>query len=81
LQILLLESEHNTRGIMTLPSNGRKLDQNEISSIKNAVKEAGIGQIHPEKMEAFAESMVEDLKIKGNATKSKGWRTTNALSE
>ena len=81
MQVLLLESEHNTRGIMTLQSNGKKLDENEISSIKKAVKEAGIGQIHPEKMEAFAESMVEDLKIKGNATKNTGWRTVNALSD
>jgi hypothetical protein len=64
---------------MTLPSEGRKLDQNEISSIENAVKEAGIQQIHPEKMEAFAESMVQ--KLKGNATNAQGWRTTSALNE
>tara|TARA_R100000278_G_C5420962_1_gene146548 strand:- start:305 stop:469 length:165 start_codon:yes stop_codon:yes gene_type:complete len=47
---------------MTLPSNGRKLDKNEISSIENAVKEAGIQQIHPEKMEAFADELVSRLK-------------------
>ena len=29
---------------MTLPKDGRKLDQNEIKSIKNAVEEAGIPQ-------------------------------------
>ena len=29
---------------MTLPKDGRKLDQNEIESIKNAVEEAGIPQ-------------------------------------
>ena len=39
---------------MTLPKDGRKLDQNEIDSIKNAVEEAGIPQIHPDKMESFA---------------------------
>ena len=39
---------------MTLPSDGRKLDQNEVNSIENAVKEAGIQQIHPDKMEALS---------------------------
>ena len=47
---------------MTHPSEGRKLTDNEIYSITNAVKEAGIQQIHPDKMEAFADSMVEKLK-------------------
>jgi len=47
---------------MTLPSNGKKLDQNEIYSITNAVKEAGIQQIHPDKMESFAEYLVEKLR-------------------
>lgn len=47
---------------MTLPSEGRKLDENEINSIKNAVKDAGIQQIHPDKMEAFAEHLVNKLK-------------------
>ena len=45
---------------MTLPSEGRKLD-NEINSIENAVRE-GIQQIHPDKMEAFAEHLVDKLK-------------------
>ena len=44
---------------MTLPKDGKKLDQNEIDSIKNAVEEAGIPQIHPDKMESFAEYLVE----------------------
>ena len=63
---------------MTLPSQGRKLTDNEIYSITNAVKDAGIQQVHPEKMEAFAEWMVERLKeepstsLKGNATIEKG---------
>ena len=47
---------------MTLPSDGRKLDENEVSSIENAVKEAGIQQIHPDKMEAFADELVSRLK-------------------
>ena len=44
---------------MTLPKDGKKLDQNEIESIKNAVGEAGIPQIHPDKMEEFAEYLVQ----------------------
>ena len=47
---------------MTLPSDGKKLSENEIYSIKNAVNEAGIQQIHPEKMEAFAEYLVRKVK-------------------
>ena len=47
---------------MTLPSDGKKLDQNEVNSIENAVKEAGIQQIHPDKMEAFADELVSRLK-------------------
>ena len=50
---------------MTHPSNGRKLDQNEVDSIENAVKEAGIQQIHPDKMEAFADELVSRLKGAG----------------
>ena len=51
---------------MTLPSNGRKLDQNEVNSIENAVKEAGIQQIHPDKMEAFADELVSKLRVLAN---------------
>lgn len=47
---------------MTLPSQGKKLSQSEIYSITNAVKDAGIQQIHPEKMESFAEYLVSKLK-------------------
>ena len=47
---------------MTLPNDGKKLDANEIYSIENAVQEAGITQIHPEKMESFAEYLVQKLK-------------------
>lgn len=49
---------------MTLPSEGRKLNENEIYSIENAVRDAGIQQIHPDKMEAFAKHLVE--KLQGN---------------
>ena len=47
---------------MTLPSKGKKLSINEIESITNAVKESGIQQIHPDKMEAFAEYLVSKMK-------------------
>ena len=52
---------------MTLPSKSKKLNKNEIHSIENAVKDAGIQQIHPEKREAFAEHMVEKLKCSGKS--------------
>ena len=64
---------------MTLPSKSKKLDQNEIYSINNAVKEAGIQQIHPDKMEAFAEHLVSKLKnIHETPT---AWRKGGPLEE
>ena len=62
---------------MTLPSKSKKLDENEVYSITNAVKEAGIQQIHPEKMEAFADHLVEKLK----SQEPKPWRTGNPLED
>ena len=47
---------------MTLPKDGIKLTDNQIYSIENAVDEAGIQQIHPDKMESFAEYLVEKLR-------------------
>ena len=64
---------------MTLPSKGKKLDQNEIYSINNAVKEAGIQQIHPDKMEAYAEHLVNELR--NTHEKPRPWRTGGALEE
>ena len=68
---------------MTLPSNGKKLTEKEEKSMEIALKEAGIRAIHPERMEALAESMVEKLKTppKGQATNKKGWRTCSALND
>ena len=65
---------------MTLPSDSRKLDENEIYSINNAVKEAGIVQIHPDKMEAFADHLVQQLKKKP-APEPRPWRTGGPLEE
>jgi hypothetical protein len=47
---------------MTLPSQGKKLTSNEIESIQIAVNDVGIRAIHPEKMEAFAEYLVQKMK-------------------
>ncbi len=68
---------------MTLPKNGRKLTENEEKSMEIALKEAGIRSIHPERMEALADSMVEKLKepAKGHATNTKGWRTCSPLND
>ena len=47
---------------MTLPSNAKKLSDQEAESIQLAVKEAGIRAVHPEKMEALADRLVQNLK-------------------
>ena len=62
---------------MTLPSKSQKLTENELESIKIAVKDVGLTAIHPEKMEAFAENMVENLKNRA----PRPWRTGGALEE
>lgn len=68
---------------MTLPKNGKKLTKIEEESMEIALKEAGIVAIHPERMEALADSMVEKLKgqVKGHATNTKGWRTCSPLND
>jgi len=47
---------------MTLPKNGKKLTDIEEKSMKIALKEAGIRAIHPERMEALADYLVEKVK-------------------
>ena len=47
---------------MTLPSHKQKLTERELESIQIALKDSGIRAIHPEKMEAFAQNMVERLR-------------------
>ena len=47
---------------MTLPSKSKKLCNKEMNSIENAVKDAGIRAIHPDKMEEWAEHLVRKLK-------------------
>ena len=65
--------------LMTLPANGKKLTEKEAESMQIALKEADIRAIHPDRMEALAESMVE--KLKGNVTNTQGWRTCNPLHD
>ena len=64
---------------MTLPQNGKKLTKIEEESMEIALKEAGIRAIHPERMEALADSMVE--KLKNTHEKPRPWRTGGALEE
>lgn len=47
---------------MTLPSKAKRLTSKEIESIKIAMNDVDIRAIHPEKMEAFAEYLVERMK-------------------
>ena len=64
---------------MTLPKNGKKLTKIEEESMEIALKETGIRAIHPERMEALADSMVE--KLKNTHEKPRPWRTGGALEE
>ena len=69
---------------MTLPSNGKKLTKNEEKSMKIAVEEADIRAIHPERMEEFAEYLVQKLKEQNTTVEPaqpKPWRNGNPLSE
>lgn len=79
----MLKYYSNQEKSMTLPKNGKKLTEEEEKSMKIALQQADIRAIHPERMEAFAESMVENLKtsLKGQATNVKGWRTGGPLED
>ena len=57
------------------------MNENEVESIENAVKDAGIRAIHPEKMEAFAEVLVNRLKEPHYKGAGKHWRTGGPLEE
>tara|TARA_B100001142_G_scaffold88316_2_gene90158 strand:+ start:2002 stop:2163 length:162 start_codon:yes stop_codon:yes gene_type:complete len=46
---------------MTLPSNTKIIKQ-EVDSIENAVEDADIRAIHPDKLETFAAHLVNKLK-------------------
>jgi len=73
---------------MTLPSNNKRLSKTEIESIEKAVEDAGIRHIHPEKMESFAEYLVQKLKEQNTTVEQpqtkeqpEPWRDGSPLSE
>ena len=46
---------------MTLPKN-KKIEHEHIESMKIAVDQAGIQAIHPDKLESFAEYLVQQAR-------------------
>lgn len=62
---------------MTLPSQAPKLTKNELESIRIALKDVGLTAIHPEKMEAYTQNMVEHLRSKPLAL----YQTKNLFSD
>jgi hypothetical protein len=46
---------------MSFRRDGQSLKKEEIESIEKAVKESGLGAIHPDKMEDWAEHLVRKL--------------------
>tara|TARA_Y100000004_G_scaffold33557_1_gene35692 strand:- start:389 stop:595 length:207 start_codon:yes stop_codon:yes gene_type:complete len=68
---------------MTLPKD-KQIKQDHIESMKIAVEQSDIRAIHPEKMEEFAEYLVQRLKEQNTTvepTQPKPWRNGNPLSE
>ena len=61
---------------MTLPKD-KKIKENHIESMKIAVEQAGIRAIHPDKMEEFAEHLVQKVRNQ----EPKPWRTGSPLND
>ena len=61
---------------MTLPKD-QKIEHEKIESMKLAVEEAGIRAIHPDKMEEFAEHLVQKVRNQ----EPKPWRTGSPLDD
>jgi hypothetical protein len=61
---------------MTLPKD-KQLKHEHIESMKIAVEQAGIRAIHPDKMEEFAEHLVQ----KARNQEPKPWRNGSPLSD
>ena len=61
---------------MTLPRE-QKIKEQDIESMKLAVEEAGIVALHPDKMEEFAEHLVQ----KARNQEPTPWRTGSPLNE
>ena len=68
---------------MTLPKD-KQIKQDHIESMKIAVEQYDIRAIHPEKMEEFAEYLVQKFKEQNTTVEPlqpKPWRNGNPLSE
>jgi len=66
---------------MTLPNSNQKLNETEVASISNAVKDAGICAVHPDKMEAYADYLVAQLNNKSGGFNIPRSRTGGPLEE
>lgn len=55
---------------MTIPNDKEPLSIKEVDSIKIAVNDVGIQAIHPDKMESFAEHLVQKLKQQNTTVES-----------
>ena len=60
---------------MTFKREQKELCSEEIESMEKAVEESGIVAIHPDKMEEFAEYLVQ----KTREQEPKPWRTGSSL--
>ena len=67
---------------MTLPKQ-QKIKEQNIKSMKIAVEQAGIQAIHPDKMEEFAEYLVQNARQKSKSQKQNQhpWRKGGPLQE
>ena len=62
----------------------QKIEHEKIESMKLAVEEAGIRAIHPDKMEEFAEYLVQNARkqeSKSQKQESTPWRKGGPLQE
>lgn len=66
---------------MTLPNSNPKLKETEVQSISNAVKDAGIRAVHPDKMEAYADYLVAQLSNRSGGFNIPRSRTGGPLEE
>ena len=56
---------------MSLPSKSKRLSRDEIDSIESAVNDSDIRAIHPDKMEKWAQHLVEKLRSSESNRQSK----------
>ena len=65
------------KGAMTLPSKNKKLCDDEIKSIEKAVEDSGIRAVHPDKLEEWAEYLVQNARKQETTV----WRKGSPLEE